>query len=307
MRIVVTGGTGFLGRYVTQALAEAGHEVCTLSRSLAGPAGAAHHLCADILSEEAAAFASQGEAVIHLAGLSDASASFARPLLYSRVNTQGTLNMLEAARKAGAIFLLASSQRVYRPQRVPLKEDDPKLPPDPYGYSKLAAEHWVEMYHRLYGLRTRVVRLFSVYGPGQVITEGQSGVISIFIQKALRDEEMAVLSRSQRDFTYATDAAQGILCALGDAVPWGLPCNIATGRATSIKELAWLVRGVTLSSSPIREELVTPEESYVADISRARLLGYSPKVSLLEGIARYAQWLSENTAQGQAHAKATGR
>jgi len=209
MRIVVTGGTGFLGRYVVRALAEAGHDVYTVSHSLTKPPDAVGHLSADILSEEAAAYASQGEAIIHLAGLSNASVSLASPLLYSRVNALGTLNMLEAARKAGAAFVLASSQRVYRPQRAPLKEDDLKLPPDPYGYSKLVAEEWTGMYHRLYGLRTRVVRLFSVYGPGQLVTEGQSGVVSIFIQKALKGEEIAILSQNLRDFTYAGDAARG--------------------------------------------------------------------------------------------------
>ncbi len=291
MRIIVTGGTGFIGTHLVRELGSLGHQVYTLSRAPRGPSYAVAHGQFSVQSPKAREFAEQGEAIVHLAGLADASSSMRLPYAYAHLHSEGTLNMLEAARHSGAKFLLASSQRIYEPQMRPLSEDAPKRPADPYGYSKLVAEKWVEMYSTLYSLPTVVVRLFSVYGPGQVIAGGTSGVVSILMRRALAGEEMVVRSRVCRDFTYVSDAVQGLVLALSNSTASGQTYNIATGKATPLEELAAQIKNVTRSRSPIRIEEGGGGDYFVADITRAKQdLGFQPKVELNAGLTEYAAW-----------------
>ena len=254
MRVIVTGGTGFIGSHVVRELGARGHEVHTISRAARGPAIAATHGQFSVQSPRARQFAAKGDAIVHLAGLADASSSLRLPYAYAHLHSEGTLNMLEAARQCGALFLLVSSQRVYAPQSGALTEDAPKVPVDPYGYSKLAAEQWVEMYHRFYRLPTIIIRLFSVYGPGQVIVSGTSGVVSILLRCVLSGEELRVRSRVLRDFTYVGDAVRGIVQAITTPRAYGQTYNIATGRGTPLEELARLVCRCARADCPIRRE-----------------------------------------------------
>ena len=128
------------------------------------------------------------EAIVHLAALSDASQSLADPVGYTTINALGTLNVLEAARQHGAGVVFASSQRIYEPWHGPLHEDAPKAPTTVYGWSKLAAEGWVTMYSQVYNVPTITLRLFSVYGPGQRMRGGASGVLAIFAERTLRGQ-----------------------------------------------------------------------------------------------------------------------
>ncbi len=291
MRVIVTGGTGFIGTHLARELGILGHEVYTLSRAARGPSYAAAHGQHSVQSPRAREFAEQGDAIVHLAGLADASSSVRLPYAYAHLHSEGTLNMLEAARHRKMPFLLVSSQRVYGPQSGPLNEDAPKHPVEPYGYSKLVAEQWVEMYRRLYDLPTVTVRLFSVYGPGQMIVGGSSGVVSIFMRRALAGQELLVRQGVCRDFTYISDAVHGIVQALTSEGAAGQTYNIATGQATSLEELAGVVRKVTRSTSPVRVEESEPGDQFVADIARAvRELGYCPQIGLTQGLTEYARW-----------------
>ncbi|MHB1415065.1 MAG: NAD-dependent epimerase/dehydratase family protein [Chloroflexota bacterium] len=297
MRVVVTGASGFIGRHVVAALAGAGAEVIALSQRRP-MSGVAEWHAVDILSPEARKVAAGGEAIVHLAGLSDASLSREDPFRYSQVNAQGTVNMLEAARAGGAFLVLASSQRIYEPGPLPLAEDAPKRPADPYGFSKLAAELWLRMYREVYGVPAVALRFFSVFGPGQGVAKGTSGVVSIFLRRALAGEPMWVDGNKRGDFTYVSDVAGGILAALEHRGACREAYNVATGIGTPLPELARLVLSVTGSSARVGERgEAGPGRDLVADISLARKdLGYSPKVALAVGLARTYEWLSSVSA-----------
>jgi UDP-glucose 4-epimerase len=294
VRVLVTGGTGFIGTHVVRLLQERGHQPLTLSRRAAGLPGVEHYGL-DAGSDEAIEVASRAEGIVHLAGLSNASASREDPLLYSRVNALGTLAMLEGARRGGARLVFASSQRVYRPSPLPIPESGAVKPQDPYGYSKRCGEEWLEMYARFYGVHGVVLRFFSVYGPGLVVEGGSSGVAGIFAGRALRGQPIVAHTNQLRDMTYVSDVAGGIARALEGPAPPGSCYNVATGTGTSMEDLARTVCEVTGSRSPI---LVEESHSYgylVADISLARAeLGYAPRVGLREGLERYIAWYREN-------------
>ena len=296
MRVLVTGASGFIGRHVVAELSEAGHRVRTLHRRRALQFAGLEHVAADVLSQEARAAAQATDAIVHLAGSGDVQASFREPFEYNRLNALGTLNVLEGARGTGAHVVLASTQRVYRPAREPLREDAPLAPADPYAVSKLVAERWCQMYAEQLGVPTTVVRLFSVYGPGQV-GQGTSGIVSIFLERALRDEPLEVHVVQRRDLTYVVDVARGIGLAIerAPALPAVRVYNVATGVGTSFDELARLVCRVVGSRStvllPASESDGAAPGDLVADVGRARSeLGYAPTVGLEEGIKRMAAW-----------------
>lgn len=296
MRILVTGGTGFIGSHLVDALINRGDRVVTVSRHPDPAHPNAEHHVVDV--EDAAALRKAGrvDAIVHLAAAADASSSFKEPLLYNRTNALGTLNVLEAARKSNALFVFASTQRIYRPQTAPLAEDDLKHPIDPYGYSKLVAEEWVRMYRELFKLQTVVLRFFSVYGPGQPLYGGTSGVVAIFANRALKGEPLKVNDANLRDFTYVGDVVKGIILALENPIALGNTYNIATGEATSIDVLARVVKDVVGSPSTIVVGGGDCSESYVADITRARKdLGYEPSFELRRGLEVYVEHLREKS------------
>ncbi len=292
MKIVVTGSSGFIGSSMVEALARDGHYVIGISRQASSPHAAENHLF-DIESPEAREAAASGDYIVHLAALSDASLSMGQPLLYNRVNAGGTLNMLEAARQSGAGFVLASTQRVYGPQPEPLTEDLTLQPVDPYGYSKVVAEKWVEMYGRFYGLRTTVARFFSVYGVGQRPGKGLSGVVALFVSRALAGEDLIVDSKTRRDFTYVADVVRGVRSIIEAPAPGGKTYNIATGTGYSLAELASLIRETCGSRSRILFSGDGGEgQNYIADLSRARDdLGYRPSIDLQQGLRLYVDWM----------------
>jgi len=294
MRVLVTGGTGFIGTHLVRALQARGHQPVTLSRRSEGLPGVEHYSL-DTGSEDAICVASRADAVVHLAALSNASLSRRDPFLYSRANALGTLTMLEGARRGAGRFIFASSQRIYRPSLQPIPEAGVVEPQDPYGYSKLCGESWVEMYGRFYGLHGVILRFFSVYGPGLLVTAGTSGVMGIFVRRALQGETLVVHADQRRDLTFVSDVVQGIVLALEKPAPAGSCYNIATGEGTTMEELARLVCQMTGSRSEISVEHTESFGYLVADITRARAeLDYSPRVGLEEGLERYVAWYRQN-------------
>jgi UDP-glucose 4-epimerase len=214
MTVLVTGASGLIGRHTVDLLLERGEQIRTLQR---GPAGdpRVEHVSADVRTDLAAlcAAARGCRGVVHLAGRGDVGESRRDPVGYAQLNAMGALHALEAARTAGAAFVLASSQRVYPLGPGLCHEDDPLAPDSPYGYAKWAAELWCRMASEHFGVPTTVLRFFSIYGPGQQ-AHGGSGVVSIFAAAARAGEPLVIQSAGRRDFTHALDVAEAIALAL---------------------------------------------------------------------------------------------
>jgi len=293
MRLLVTGATGLIGRHTVSELQSKGHEVRTFQRSrfdgVETVEGDVRTDCQRLMQ------AARGcEVVVHLAGRGDVGESRTDPVAYANLNAMGALHALEAARDTGAAFILASSQRVYPLQPQPCREDQPPAPDSPYGYAKWVAELWCRMAAEQFAVPVRVLRFFSVYGPGQQ-ANGGSGVVSIFGRAAMAGEPLIVQSAGRRDFTHARDVARGILLAVEDAcVLRGYRVyNIATGLGTTFAALAQAVVALTRSTSPIQLAVNEPEgRDLVADTTCAQTqLTYAASISLNDGLEQYLEWL----------------
>ena len=314
MRVLVTGATGLIGRHTVELLLRSGYSVRTFQRHPPSPlthpapvfpsgrggksSSAVEQVSGDVRTD----VAKLGEAVrdcaavVHLAGRGDVAESHQDPLGHAELNAHGTLNAIEAARKAQAMFVLASSQRVYAKQSEACHEDQPPAPDSPYGYTKWLAELWCRMASEQFGVTTRALRFFSVYGPGQQPNSG-SGVVTIFARAAINNEPLPVLSAAQRDFTDVRDAARGIALALQKPADGQFRVyNIATGRGTSFRALAQFIIDQTGSSATINERIEEPQgRDLVADITRARTeLDYTPCITLKQGLNDYLQWLRKH-------------
>lgn len=290
MRVLVTGASGFIGRHLVKTLAAEGHTLVTASRS--DGSASEEHVRYDFASAEPFPEIAPVDAVVHLAAHSSASDGLPADEI-ARVNVQGTLTALLVARRSHARFVLASSQRVYRPGSQAISEGGPTEPIDVYGYTKLAAELYTQMTARLFDVPATIPRFFSVYGPGQVVTQGTSGVVSILAQRALAGAPMVVMTRQPKDFVEVSDAVRGIILCLSACRVPSPAYNIATGVPTSVLTLAREIHTWTGSTSPITEDYSIDEPGgLVADIERARQeLGYEPKIGLAEGLCNYVNWL----------------
>ncbi len=293
MRVLVTGATGFVGRHLVAQLATLDHEVISSSRATHGPLGAARHLSHDVARPTAFPETGHLDAIVHLAGRSSVQDAIDDPIGVAQTNAQGTLHMLLRAREHGARFILASSQLTYERGPQPRTEKSPQLPLDLYGYTKLVAERYTAMAGRLFGTTGAILRFFSVYGPGQVVTHGTSGVVSIFAQHALADQPIRVLTHERRDFVAVSDVVEAIIAALTAAHCPPTAYNIGTGVGTSIDDLARQICAIAGSSSPIlKGDSDQQPGDLVADVTRARReFGYAPRVTLNEGLQAYVDWL----------------
>lgn len=294
--ILITGGAGFIGSHLAAALV--GENDVTVFDDLSTgdrdrvPEGA-EFVQGDMRVGPLIDRVAEGvDLIFHEAAVMSVERSVEDPVGCHDVTVDGTLNVLEAARRAGARVVLASSAAVYgHPEAVPIPEDAPKRPTSPYGLDKLSVDQYARLYTDLYDLETVVLRYFNVYGPGQPAGD-YSGVISAFLEQAARGEPLTVHGdgRQTRDFVHVDDVVQAnLLAATTDAV--GQAVNIGTGTATAIETLAHTVRDVTGAECEIVHTEARPgdiEESQ-ADISRAaETLGYEPAIDLEAGLATLA-------------------
>ena len=280
MKVLVTGANGFLGSRAAELLAENGHQVVPVSRpSGAERAGAKDAIRIDAGDPAARELIGGCDAVLHFAGIPDPARAREDPALAVRENAGTTLNLLEGCLEHGAGLVYPSTVRAAL---------DP--PPDPYAHSKRLGEEAC----RLHAAPTLVVRLTSVYGPGQVAREGATGAIASFAARALAGEPIVIAGDPgrSRDFVYVDDAVAAIE-ALVEAGRWNETVLIASGRSTSLLRAAELVREAAGSSSPIETpggELPAGEnESYQATPEAPLPLN----LSLEEGIRRYVNWLTK--------------
>ncbi len=301
MRILVTGGAGFIGSHVADVFLEAGHRVAVVDALVAGenrtPQGAVFYqedirrpACANVFERE------RPDVVVHQAAQVNLRQSIEDPVTDAETNVLGTLRLLDLARRFGTRqFIFASTGgAVYgEPQVLPANEDHPILPTSPYGLHKYVGEQYLSYYGRVYGLETVVLRYANVYGPRQTPST-ESGVISVFGNALLRGESPVVFGdgTQTRDFVYVEDVANANLRALRRGIPE--PINIATGIETSINDL--FARLQTLAGTrvkPVHGPGVPGEVHRISlGIQRAEaLLEWRPRVSLEEGLRRTVEWL----------------
>jgi UDP-glucose 4-epimerase len=303
MRTLVTGGAGFIGSNLVDALLARGDEVTVVDdlstgrrENLAGALAAGAALAeADIRDRpaiERIAAEAKPEVVFHLAAQIDVRKSVADPAFDASINVGGTANVLEASRAGGTrrVVFTSTGGAIYGEgagQELPLSEDAPLAPEAPYGQSKFAGEGYLSLFERLYGLSTIPLRLGNVYGPRQDPL-GEAGVIAIFCGR-LREGQCPTVfgdGKQTRDYIYVGDVVSAALAAAGSDTTG--PVNIGTGVETDVLELVRLL-GELGDAESFEAELAPPRPGEVQrisiDPSRAgRELGWKPRMALEEGL-----------------------
>jgi UDP-glucose 4-epimerase len=301
MRVLITGGAGFIGAHSARALLAAGHEVHVVDdlshgKREAVPAGAALEVLdvrAPQLQQSMARI--RPDAVLHLAAQMDVRKSVADPTWDASVNVLGTVNVLEAALRSGVRrFVLGSSGgAVYGEQETfPVSESHPRRPASPYGVSKLCAEEYVAHYTRAHGLSALSLRYANVYGPGQDPL-GEAGVVAIFLGKLVRGEVPVINGDGlqTRDYVHVADVARANLLALESQHAGAL--NIGTGRECDVVTLARLLAEAAGAPSQVRHGPPAPGEqrrSVVDPAAAGTALGWTPRIALEEGVRDTAQF-----------------
>jgi UDP-glucose 4-epimerase len=300
VRSLVTGGAGFIGSHLVDALAARGDAVTVVdhlkhghARNLSAAQGAGVALVRADVTDTAAmlqAFAAaRPEVVYHLAAQIDVRRSVEDPSTDAHVNVGGTAAVLEAARSTGVCrVLLASTAGVYGdPARLPTPEDEPSAPLAPYGASKAAAESYLRLFSRLHGLSTLSLRMANVYGPRQN-PHGEAGVVAIFCGAAAEGQRARVFGDGEqtRDFVYVGDIVAAFMAAGSAGVEGAL--NIATGRETSLLTLASTL-GVAIEAGPAR--LGEVRRSCLDPAAALAALGWRAATPLGDGLARTLEWL----------------
>jgi UDP-glucose 4-epimerase len=308
MQVMVTGGAGFVGSHLVDALVRRGDRVVVLDDLTTGYAGnvnpGAHLVEGDVTDPAVVAEAVTGtQVVFHLAAARAVLRSVQEPRATDRANTGGTLNVLEAARQAGVQRVVsASSSSVYGGAAlVPTPETAPLVPRSPYAVSKLAGEHYARVYWELHRLETVSLRLFNVYGPRQRPHSQYAAVIPLFID-ALRSgtrPEVHGDGRQSRDFTFVGDAVSAFLAAADTCAARcaGRVYNVAGGQETSLLELLAALRRILGVDIPARH--VEPRPGDVrrsqADCTAAAAdLGWHPAVGFQQGLARTVAGSTKN-------------
>ncbi len=307
MTVIVTGGAGFIGSHVVDALIARGQDVIVIDDLSSGRReNLAQHPDIDLrvadVADEWPLNDESIEGIVHLAAQVSVVRSMQAPLDDLRANAQGTVRALEVARQRSVPkVVFASSAATYGDvEHVPTPEDAPKAPLSPYGVNKLAGENWLGMYGAVHGVGTSALRFFNVYGPRQDPSSPYSGVISIFLERSARGDGLTIYGDGQqtRDFVYVGDVVRAILAAL-DHPGSTPPINVGTGRSVTIETLAHEV--LAANKADVK---VTLAEARTGDIRHscavvdrlADLLGVRAETSLAEGLEATGRWYR---AQGE--------
>lgn len=302
-KIVVTGGAGFIGSHLVDALMALGKDVVAFDNLSTGSqqnvASGAMLVRGDVRDPAQIAEAVRGsDLIFHLAANANGTVSVNDPRLDFETNALGTFNVLDAALQAGAKkFVYVSSASVYgTPQRFPMAEDHPTKPFMPYGASKLTGEIYCRSFFQTYGLPLVVGRPFCVYGPREhpklALVE-----VSRYLRWHLNGKPIQIvgdLDRKTRDFVHISDVIQGLLLIAAHA-PAGEVFNLGSGEEVTMRELTDVISSVTGRPAAIDAIPAITEDTYrlVGDISKIRSVGYTPRVSLAEGVKRLAEELGE--------------
>lgn len=285
MIALLTGDTGFIGSNMKDLLLRRNVEVTGYSRGKGF----------DIFDmNQLRKTAKKCDMVYHFAAEAKPAESVLNPVRAVEVNLKGSLNVLEVCRELGVPLVYPSSCEIYGDSKVPIREDFPINPTNPYAASKAAIDRLCYTYHKCYGLDVKIVRLFNPYGPNQQLNK----IVPTFYFKAVGNEPITVYGdgTDTRDYVYISDIVKGLWLARklepGEAV------NLATGKATTNLEVAKLIRELTESSSEIA--FVNYPKAFggikyqVGSYEKAkRCIGWEPKVPLREGVKETINWLSQ--------------
>lgn len=305
--VLVTGGAGFIGSHVARRWRQRGARVVVLDDFRTGRRENLEGVDvevveASILDRDAVERAASGvDYVFHLAALISVVESMEDPSQCVDVNVRGTLNVLEAARRARVRKLvLSSTAAVYGDVACDTCAEDQALHPiSPYGVTKRDGELYLDMYRREYGLRTVSLRYFNVYGPRQDARSPYSAVVPAFIERALRGDDLIVHGDGSqtRDFVFVGDAvAANVLAAESDGLVGA--CNVGLGRPVSVLALARIIIDLVGSSSRIRHAPPRPGDIVrsTADPSRLHAAGFTCATTLEEGLRATVAWHREQLA-----------
>jgi UDP-glucose 4-epimerase len=296
MRVLLTGGAGFIGSHVADHLLARGHEVVVVDDLSSGKEqnvseGAAIYErdirdgCADVFEDFGP------EALCHQAAQMDVRRSVREPDFDAQVNVIGTIGLLENCIRHGVrkVVFASTGGAVYgEQQQFPAAEDHPQYPISPYGVSKLAAERYLHFYDVQYGLSYAALRYANVYGPRQD-PHGEAGVVAIFSRNLATDKGATINGSGEqtRDYVYVADVARANVLALETNVPSGA-YNVGTGIETNVNQLYELMRNLSGKDLPATHGPAKPGEQLRSSIdpTRAgRVLGWRPEVELGAGLA----------------------
>lgn len=305
MRILVTGGAGFIGSHIVDALVSHGHEVWVIDNLSTGKRinvnRQARFLKYDLTRPRAAKLIARiaPDVIHHLTAQMDVRKSVRDPAGNARINILALINTLQGASFAKTkTFIFASSGGViYGEARLrPTPETSPLMPISPYGVAKLAGEHYGRYFGEQFGLRTVSLRYGNVFGPRQN-PNGEAGVIAIFARKFLQGQIPLINGdgRNARDFVYVSDVVAANLAAQKNVVSGSF--NIGTGQEININEIARLLQEITGSKVRPTHGPAKPGEQRHSqlDIRRARrVLGWRPRVSLALGLQKTVEWFKKN-------------
>ena len=293
MNILLTGGSGFLGKKLGVALMQAGHRVHNLDVK---PCALFPTTQVDILDQfSILPYFHEVDAVFHLASYIEAGESVEKPEKYIKNNILGTLSVLEAMRRSGVKkFLFSSSAAVYgEPIRVPIKEDDRTIPINPYGMTKLAMEGLVSSYVASYGMTGVALRYFNLYGPGED-HEPETHAIPRFISQIMQDKEVTVWGEglNLRDYIYIDDVVRAHLLALElqDGYQY---MNLSGQRSTSVIDVIHLLEKILGKQANIRffpPRPGDPMELYADSSKAGKVLGWQAEVGIEEGLRKTVDW-----------------
>jgi UDP-glucose 4-epimerase len=309
MRYLVTGGAGFIGSNTVDELVRRGHNVVVLDdlssgkkENLGGLRGKIEILQHGVSDLDRLQAACRGvDYVLHLGARTSVPCSVIDPLETNRVNVDGTLNVLVAARDAKVKrVVFAGSSSVYgETPTLPKREDMPPAPISPYGLSKLAGEMYGQVFQRCYGLEFVSLRYFNVFGPRQDPGSAYSGVLSLFNAAVLDGTRPTVYGDGEqsRDFTYVGNVVEANLLACEAKRAAGLAINIGTGSRYTLNQTLALLEKIT--GRPAKAKYAPPREGDIrdsqADITLAKdVLGYNPRIGFEEGLKRTWEWFCKS-------------
>jgi UDP-glucose 4-epimerase len=296
MRILITGGSGFVGSHVVEAVLTAGHEAVVFD--LAAPPRGWPFVKGDLTSaDDVAAAAAGADAIFHLGGVGDVYLAFEQPPLAAAANVVGTAHIMEAARRHGVKKVVyASTWEVYgEPQYQPLDEAHPCRPDHPYNVTKLAGEQMTLAYDRLKDVPAVSLRLGTAYGERM----RPNAVIPLFIQRARKQEPITIKGTGEqsRQFTHASDIGRAFLLALEKPVR-GEVFNIVAEEPISIRQLAEMVTQdfpTEVRFEPARVGDIAPAR--VTSAKAERVLGWKPQVAFRDGLLHLMDWYENAESQ----------